>query len=112
MASDKIPALEKKVLAASFGFVAVLLVLIAYSVYGLGKKVPTCATLPVFTKAEFITHAPDRYEVHILARMWEFEPKKITVPKGSVVDFYLTSEDVTHGFYIGGTNEAVEKSLF
>lgn len=99
-----VPLLEKKVLAASLVFVAVLMGLIAYSVYALGKRVPTCATLPVFTKAEVIAHAPDRYEVHLLARMWEFEPKKITVPKGSVVDFYLTSEDVTHGFYIDRTN--------
>jgi cytochrome c oxidase subunit 2 len=26
------------------------------------------------------------------------------VPKGSVVDFYLTSADVVHGFYIDGTD--------
>jgi cytochrome c oxidase subunit 2 len=97
-------SLEKKILAASMAFILLPLVLIAYSVYKLGKAVPSCVTLAPYTKAEIIQHAPDRYEVHMLARMWEFEPKVIRVPKGSVVDFYGISEDVTHGFYVDGTN--------
>ena len=36
--------------------------------------------------------------------MWQFDPDRITVPKGSTVDFYVTSADVTHGFYIYRTN--------
>lgn len=99
-----VPLLEKKILAASFVFIALPLALIAVSVYKLGQRVPTCAPLAPFTKAEVIQHAPDRYEVHMLARMWEFEPKVVKVPKGATVDFYIVSEDVSHGFYVSGTN--------
>lgn len=103
-AETKIPILEKKVLAASTLLVILPILLIAYSVYKLGKTVPTCSTLPPYTKAEVIEHGPGRYEVHMLARMWEFEPAHLRVPVGAVVDFYIISEDVTHGFYVEGTN--------
>jgi len=104
MTTNNIPSLEKKIFLAALVFIMVQLGFIAYSVYKLGIRVPTCATLKPYTKAEIITLAPDRYEIHLLARMWEFEPSHIQVPKGSVVDFFITSEDVTHGFYIDGTN--------
>ncbi len=73
---DKVsgPIGEALVMTAAGIAVAVPAVL-AYNVFG--KRVAACATLPVFTKAEVIAHAPDRYEVHLLARMWEFEPKKM-----------------------------------
>lgn len=104
MKETSIPALEKKILAASFVFIAAMLGLIAYSVYSLGLAVPTCATLKPFDKGEIIPHPPGRYEVHVLAEMWDFDPKRVVVPKGSVVDFYVTSADVTHGFRVDGTN--------
>jgi cytochrome c oxidase subunit 2 len=104
MKENGIPVLEKEVLGASVLFVLFPLALIAFSVYKLGVRVPTCVPMAPFTKAEIIAHPPDRYEVHLLARMWQFEPNHIRVPKGSVVDFYATSEDVTHGFYIDRTN--------
>ena len=104
MNSTEVPPLEKKILAASLAFGASLLGLIAFSVYSLGVTVPTCVTVPVFDKAEVIAHPPGRYEVHALAEMWQFEPSRIKIPKGSIVDFYVTSADVTHGFYIEGTN--------
>lgn len=40
------------------------------------------------------------YEVFCVAKMWAFEPAEISVPEGSEVDFYLTSNDVVHGFFI------------
>jgi cytochrome c oxidase subunit 2 len=48
--------------------------------------------------------APGKYEVHVLAQMWQFTPNTITVPKGSEVTFYVTSKDVQHGFKLSGTN--------
>lgn len=104
MKGNGIPVLEKKILALSVVFMALPLCLIAYSVYRLGMRVPTCVPLAPFTKAEIIPHPPGRYEIHLLARMWQFEPSHIRVPKGAIVDFYVTSEDVTHGFYIDRTN--------
>jgi len=35
-----------------------------------------------------------------VARMWSFDPAQIYIPAGSEVDFYVTSLDVVHGFYI------------
>ena len=32
--------------------------------------------------------------------MWAFAPTGMKFPKGSTVDFYLTSKDVVHGFLI------------
>ena len=48
--------------------------------------------------------APGRYEAFILAQIWFFNPREITVPVGSVVTFYITSQDVQHGFKLEGTN--------
>jgi cytochrome c oxidase subunit II len=42
----------------------------------------------------------NRYEVVMTAQAWSFNPREITVPKDSVVTFYVTSSDVTHGFII------------
>lgn len=48
--------------------------------------------------------APGRYEAFILAQIWYFNPREITVPAGSEVTFYITSQDVQHGFKLEGTN--------
>lgn len=45
-----------------------------------------------------------KYEAYILARIWQFGPKEISVPAGSTVTFYVTSADVQHGFRIMDTN--------
>ncbi|MFN3655184.1 MAG: alpha/beta hydrolase, partial [Candidatus Nitrosotenuis sp.] len=42
--------------------------------------------------------------LHYLAKMWYFEPAEVEIPAGSVVDIYLTSGDVIHGFQIDNTN--------
>ena len=38
--------------------------------------------------------------VEITAKRFEFTPKEITVKQGETVTLRLTSEDVTHGFYM------------
>jgi cytochrome c oxidase subunit 2 len=48
--------------------------------------------------------APGKYEAYVLAQVWSFLPKTITVKAGSTVTFYLTSKDVQHGFNLEGTN--------
>ncbi|MCL5997610.1 MAG: cytochrome C oxidase subunit II [Chloroflexi bacterium] len=52
----------------------------------------------------------NRYEVHIVAKMWSYDagpeagaagaPPVIRIPNGSQVTFYVTSRDIIHGFYI------------
>lgn len=48
--------------------------------------------------------------VDITARRFEFVPKEITLKQGETVTLRLTSEDVTHGFYMKalGIDAAIE----
>lgn len=100
-----VPKLEKRVFLAALALAAVELALIVYAAERLGITVPTCVTdVKPFGSGELVETAPGRYEAHIVASMWQFDPPTLKVPKGSVIDFYLTSADVVHGFYIHGTN--------
>jgi len=66
--------------------------------------VPTCVTsVKPFEEGELIQVAPGRYEAHMVAKKWSFIPPHLKVQRGSVVDFYVTSKDVVHGFLIDGT---------
>lgn len=97
--------LEKKVIGASLAFAAVCLGLIGYAAYALGIQVPDCVTdVKPFTQGEVLRVGDDRYEVHLVAKMWAFEPSVIRVPAGATVDFFVTSTDVTHGLHVEGTN--------
>ncbi len=97
--------LERKVVTAALIFATAMLALIGWSAYRLGIDVPGCVTdVKPFTTGELIQVAPGRYEAHVVAKMFSFKPSPLKVPKGSVVDFYVTSTDVVHGFYIQGTD--------
>ncbi len=97
--------LEKQIAVASLLFAGAMLALIAYAALRLGASVPGCVTsVKPFTTGEVIEIAPGRYEAHVVAKNWVFKPDHIKVPKGAVVDFYLTSVDVVHGFRIEGTD--------
>lgn len=96
---------EKKVLLIASLVSAGHLLFVAYAAAFLGITVPTC--LPnekLFEQASLRAVGDRRFEVKYLAKMWAFEPKKITVPLGSTIDFFLSSIDVTHGFQIRDTN--------
>lgn len=100
-----VPDVEKKVLVAALIFSGAMLALLAYAALRLGISVPGCVTnVKPFTKPELIQMAPGRYEAHVVSKMFSFRPSPLKIPKGSVVDFYLTSQDVVHGFYIDGTD--------
>ena len=104
-AATGIPDIEKRVVVASLLFAGAMLALIGYAAVRLGISVPGCVTnVKPFDSGELIQVAPGRYEAHVVSKMWAFKPGKLKIPKGSVVDFYLTSTDVVHGFYIDGTD--------
>ena len=42
--------------------------------------------------------------VRVSAERFAFTPSEITVEKGTVIEFHLTSEDTDHGFRIIGTD--------
>jgi cytochrome c oxidase subunit 2 len=43
------------------------------------------------------------YEAYYVAQIFQFTPRKLTIPVGSRVTFYITSADVEHGFSIPET---------
>jgi cytochrome c oxidase subunit 2 len=45
-----------------------------------------------------------QYVAHIVAQMWNFNPREIRVPVGSEVLFNVTSRDISHGFLIEAHN--------
>lgn len=97
--------LERRIIIVSVLFALTLfgLAALAINLYHVG--LPTCLTdIKPFEKGELIAHSPTHYELHYVARMWEFEPKDVTLPAGSTVDVYVTAPDVTHGLILLGTN--------
>ena len=97
--------LERRILIIAVAFVVILFGLAAMAINLFHVGLPTCLTdIKPFQKGEFITHSPTHYEVHYVAKMWDFEPKEVTVPAGSTVDIYVSTPDVTHGLILLGTN--------
>lgn len=43
-------------------------------------------------------------DVFVLAKAFQFEPPVVRVPAGKKVNFYVTSADVLHGYYVETTN--------
>lgn len=103
--SAKVDRTEKRVIGIAMLFTAASLGLIAYATWGLGINVPTCVPASkAFERGSVAKLGEKHYEIHFLAEMWTFEPKRVRVPAGSTLEIYVTSKDVTHGFQIQGTN--------
>jgi cytochrome c oxidase subunit 2 len=97
--------LERRIVIISTLFVLTLFGVAALAINMFHVGLPTCLTdIKPFQKGEVIVHSPDHYEVHYVSKMWAFEPDEIVVPAGSVVDFYLSAKDVTHGLILIGTD--------
>ncbi len=95
---------ERQIIGLALTLLLFFFVLILYAAKGLGAEVPTC--LPEaqpFEKGELIQLGEKRYQLNLLARMWNFEPVEIRIPAGSTVDIYVTSPDVVHGVHIERT---------
>jgi cytochrome c oxidase subunit II len=52
---------------------------------------------------EQLQRKPDRV-ISIVAERFNFNPSKVTVKQGDLVEFVLTSDDTDHGFRIHGAN--------
>lgn len=48
--------------------------------------------------------SPDHKIIKVTAERFAFTPSEITVEKGTVIEFHLTSEDTDHGFRIIDTD--------
>jgi cytochrome c oxidase subunit 2 len=97
--------LERRIIIVSTAFALTLFGLAALAINLFHVGLPTCLTdIKPFQKGELITHSPTHYEVHYVARMWEFDPEEVVVPVGSTIDIYVSTPDVTHGLILLGTN--------
>jgi len=102
---EKIDKTEKTILLVASLVSASHLLLIAFAAIFLEISVPTCQpNEKLFDHSSLQSVGYRRYEVHYVAKMWNFEPKKLVLPVGATVDFFLASKDVNHGFNIDGTN--------
>jgi cytochrome c oxidase subunit 2 len=95
---------ERLALVASALVMAGFFAALVYAATGLGISVPTCVTdVAPFGEGKVIDKGGSHYEVHLVAKMWSFDPAEIHLPPGADVDLYLSAKDVTHGLYIEGT---------
>ncbi len=97
--AERLPLITAAVLMAVF------LGAIVYAATRLNISVPTCVTnIAPFKTGSLLHKGNGHYEVHIVAKMWAFDPSEIRLPPGADVDIYLSALDVTHGMYIEHTN--------
>src|SRR5512140_1560013 len=96
---------ERGVLITAGLLMSLFLAALVYSATRLKISVPTCVTsVAPFKQGQLIDKGNQHYEVHMVAKMWAFDPSEIRLPPGSEVDLYLSALDVTHGMYIEHTN--------
>jgi cytochrome c oxidase subunit 2 len=60
--------------------------------------------LTITTSQDRTTESPGPKVIKVSAERFAFTPSEITVEKGTVIEFHLTSEDTDHGFRIIGTD--------
>ncbi|GAA4312488.1 hypothetical protein [Compostibacter hankyongensis] len=92
---------ETKVLVLTGIAIMVFIFCILYAMGHRKSDVPECVPFDKsYTRPRINKIDDSTYQVFSVARMWAFEPAEIYIPAGSRVDFYVTSLDVVHGFYI------------
>jgi cytochrome c oxidase subunit 2 len=97
--------LEKKLIYTALALIAVFTALVVYAGIGRGIVLPTAHEhLALFSQGSVVSQDNNRFEVHLVARMWEFDPAEIVLPQNAEVEFYVSALDVNHGFEVAGTN--------
>lgn len=96
---------EKMALWLSCILLAAFFAAILYAQVGRNIVIPTCITdVEPFTSDTLFQVADNEYELQMIARMWAFQPSTVTLPVGSKVHIYVTSQDIIHGFKIENKN--------
>lgn len=81
----------------------------AVAAFALGIQVPTperrvnpnlVASAGPFSEPGLRDLGGGKYEAYILGQAWRWNPTEIRVPAGSTVTFFITSQDVQHGFHL------------
>jgi cytochrome c oxidase subunit 2 len=95
---------EKRVLWITGATLALFIFSILYA-RGKYNDIPECLPYDkAYEEPEVVKLDDKTYQVYGVASMWQFQPSEIYIPKGSEVDFFLTSKDVVHGFNIAEKN--------
>jgi cytochrome c oxidase subunit 2 len=96
---------ERVVLIGSAVLMTTFFAALVYAATQWRLSIPTCVSdVAPFTKGQVIDKGNHQYEVHMVAKMWAFDPPEVRLPPGAEVDLYLSALDVTHGLYIERTN--------
>jgi len=109
-----IHAYEKLWLAASIVLILLLIGSVTYGAVGPGVAMVADSEPPIdagaldeddrFAEPRVEQVGENEYEVYVVAYQYGFDPDPIVVPEDSTVTFYVTAEDVIHGFQIVETN--------
>ena len=95
---------EKRVLWITGATLALFIFSILYA-RGKYNDIPECLPYEkAYEEPKVVKLDNKTYQVYSVASMWQFQPSEIYIPKGSEVDFFLTSKDVVHGFNIAEKN--------
>ena len=101
---NQIHGSEKKVISIALLVSAVHLFILAAAALFYGLTVPDCLEgVKPFTTGSLTQKTDRHYELHMVARMWAFDPAEVVVPLGTRLDVFVSSRDVTHGFHVTGT---------
>ncbi len=111
-----IHTLEKRWIQLSITLLMAFAVLIGVAAYAFGFQVPR---LEQRVRPEDVLNDPKwgkvrelepgrTYEVYLISRAWQFQPRTIEIPRGAKVTFYVTSVDVQHGFKVMGTSISMQ----
>ena len=104
---------ERLWISITVASIVVMLIAIVLAGFGLGFQLPgdagqvdprKLAQEPPFDKPGTYEVSPGKYQVVMVAFAWGYQPNQVKIPVGSQVTFKITSRDVTHGFYLEGTN--------
>ncbi|MFB6179248.1 MAG: cytochrome c oxidase subunit II [Halorientalis sp.] len=105
---------EKLWLLASLLLIVGFISTIVYGAVGAGVKMvddsggqvnaSNLQNNPQFSDPGVKQVGPHEYEVYVVAQQFIYTPDTIEIPANSTVTFYVTSQDVIHGFEVAGTN--------
>jgi cytochrome c oxidase subunit 2 len=96
---------ERTVIIITLVLIGIFVFSLLYAKGKYNSDVPEC--LPynkAYTQPKVNQLDEKTWQVFAVASMWQFQPSEIFIPAGSEVDFYLTSNDVVHGFNIAQKN--------
>lgn len=107
--------LEKIWLTIGIAMLFVFLAVLGVGAFAMGMQPPdshkygsvdptTVAQQAPFDKPGLEKIGDNEYNAYMLAFAFGYSPVNLEIPKGAKVHFYVTSQDVVHGFAIVGTD--------